>query len=107
MLEKQSNTPKALARHLQAQLDAFGKPVSLDAAHALMTKHPQAEVKQAYADLVVQVRERNANRDPLRSNHRIRAITEIAEHGAIRYLLSFLKTRRYDEKTRTIRRASG
>jgi|GEM_PF-5567069 len=95
---------RQLARKLDEHLARQPRPVSLDDAHAPMSRQTELDVRRDYEDLVTQVRERNANRDALRSDHRVQAITEIAEHGAIRYLLSFLKEHRYDEKTRKIRR---
>lgn len=96
--------PRDLAQKLKERLEKQPSPVSLDAAHALMVSHPENDVRSEYAQLIGDARERNANRHALRSNRRIHAIVENPPYSAVRYLLSFVKTHRYDEKTKKIQR---
>ncbi|MBI5226010.1 hypothetical protein HY994_02090 [Candidatus Micrarchaeota archaeon] len=88
---------RMLASKLRVRLDEIGQPVSLDAAHALMVSHSDAIIRRQYHALERMVRTTNA---------KTFGETQNDAHSAVKYLISFLKTHRYDEKRGKVIRTS-
>lgn len=105
--KRKGSDVRALARILEKRLHPYPRPVSLNAAHALLWGHEDAAVRNQYRLFLEEVETSNLHRDASRLNPQRSVIDRPIIESALLYLSTFLKRRSYDEKSRQLEIHNG